>query len=261
MTTTCSSRATAASRSVLGPGIGSARSKSAMSSRWQKYCARKSSGRQMTRAPARAASRTRSAALSRLASGSGPQDICTKPMRYFKAVGMLFLEPRCYLILHASERRETGAPRLWFRRASGLLEDEDCRGNHGRPSAAFVADRRLRDVGGTDNLVRDAVNLLLLVPARVRIELHVERGGQHLRRQLFCVLPGLFLGLAKAVVFAQVAISIAVGGDSNANAGSDQAMRFACGILGYDGEDHLARGEVFDTLFARDKLGVRWEDR
>jgi hypothetical protein len=41
----------------------------------------KSSGRQTISAPSRAASRTRSAALSRLASGSGPHDIWIRPTR------------------------------------------------------------------------------------------------------------------------------------------------------------------------------------
>src|ERR1700722_10187472 len=81
MTTTFFSLAMALRRSVEGPGMDSAVSKRACSSRWQKYWARKSSGRQMTLAPARAASRTRSAALSRLAAVSGPQDIWMRPMR------------------------------------------------------------------------------------------------------------------------------------------------------------------------------------
>ena len=38
--------------------------------------------------------RMRSAAFSRLASGSGPQDICTRPMRYFKAVGIVLVRPQ-----------------------------------------------------------------------------------------------------------------------------------------------------------------------
>src|SRR5450432_4203303 len=79
MTTTRASLATRASASVDGPGIGSARSKLAWSSVWQKYCERKSSGRQMTRAPAAAASRTRAMARSRLSRGSAEQRICTRP--------------------------------------------------------------------------------------------------------------------------------------------------------------------------------------
>ncbi len=77
--TTPNSAASAAKRSVVGPGIGSARSNSAVSSRWQKYWVRKSSGRQMTCAPRCAASRTCATARSRLSSGSGEQRICTKP--------------------------------------------------------------------------------------------------------------------------------------------------------------------------------------
>src|ERR1700722_6769315 len=90
MITTFSSFATALRRSVEGPGMDSAVSKRACSSRWQKYWARKSSGRQMTLAPARAASWTRSAALSRLAAVSGTQDIWMRPMRLLGVV-LLFV--------------------------------------------------------------------------------------------------------------------------------------------------------------------------
>ncbi len=69
------SRATLPSASVEGPGMGSARSKLAWSSDWQKYCERKSSGRQMICPPCPAASRTRAMALSKLAGGSGPHCI------------------------------------------------------------------------------------------------------------------------------------------------------------------------------------------
>src|ERR687889_552871 len=56
-TTTPSSAARAPRRSVLGPGIGSARSKNLWSSIWQKYWLRKSSWRQTICAPRAAASR------------------------------------------------------------------------------------------------------------------------------------------------------------------------------------------------------------
>src|ERR1700735_2858106 len=75
MTTSEYSRTSSLSAAVEGPGMGSATEKSAWSSRWQKYCARKSSGRQMSLAPAMAASRTRATALARLASVEGSQDI------------------------------------------------------------------------------------------------------------------------------------------------------------------------------------------
>ncbi len=62
---------TSASFFVEGPGIGSARSKRRRSSRWQKYCVRKSSGRQTIFAPSRAASRMWPSAAAKFASGSG----------------------------------------------------------------------------------------------------------------------------------------------------------------------------------------------
>ena len=64
-------------RRSIGPGISSASAKLAWSSDWQKYCERKSSGRQTICAPCFAASRMRAIALARFASGSGPHCICT----------------------------------------------------------------------------------------------------------------------------------------------------------------------------------------
>src|ERR1700678_3193940 len=75
------SRTMAARRAVDGPGMSSARAKRAWSSRWQKYWARKSSGRQMSWAPSRAARRTRSAAWSRLAAMEGAQAIWMRATR------------------------------------------------------------------------------------------------------------------------------------------------------------------------------------
>jgi hypothetical protein len=65
---------------VVGPGIASARSNSAASSRWQKYCDRNSSGRQMTRAPRAAACSMRSTAARRFAPASVPMRIWTMPI-------------------------------------------------------------------------------------------------------------------------------------------------------------------------------------
>src|SRR5882724_9865035 len=79
MTTTLASFATRASASLDGPGIGSASSKFAWSSVWQKYRERKSSGRQITCAPAFAASRTRATARSRFSRGSLEQRIWMRP--------------------------------------------------------------------------------------------------------------------------------------------------------------------------------------
>src|SRR6202046_263836 len=81
MTTTLCSRTTSESAAVEGPGMDSAVEKRAWSSRWQKYCARKSSGRQMSFAPASAASRTRATALARFASVEGSQDIWMRATR------------------------------------------------------------------------------------------------------------------------------------------------------------------------------------
>src|SRR6185369_9875046 len=88
MITILCSAAIGPSAAVVGPGIGSARSKNAWSSDWQKYCDRNSSGRQTTSAPRWAASRTRAIAFSRLAARSVEQLIWTRPSVKALAGGM-----------------------------------------------------------------------------------------------------------------------------------------------------------------------------
>src|SRR5262249_54113029 len=78
-------RAVSDSASVVGPGTGSARSKTAGSSRWQKYCDRKSSGRQTTRAPFPAASSMPATALRRFSAASAVALIWTSPIENFSA--------------------------------------------------------------------------------------------------------------------------------------------------------------------------------
>src|SRR5579859_2963501 len=86
ITETPAARAACESFSVVGPGMGSARSNREASSRWQKYCVRKSSGRQTTCAPRLAAACTCSTARFKFSSGSAPQRSWTRPTRKFWAL-------------------------------------------------------------------------------------------------------------------------------------------------------------------------------
>jgi hypothetical protein len=70
-----------ASASVLSPGIGSASSNLAVSSLWQKYRERNSSGRHAIRAPCCAAASTRSSACARFADGSSSTRIWISAIR------------------------------------------------------------------------------------------------------------------------------------------------------------------------------------
>src|SRR5581483_10974521 len=79
----------------------------------------------------------------------------------------------------------------------GLVENEDGRGDHGCPQAALIAHRRLRDVRGAHDLIRDPVDFLLLIPRPVRIEFHIERGSEHFRRQFLGVITGSLFFLAE----------------------------------------------------------------
>ena len=82
ITTTPARCAARPSASVLGPGMGSARSNKAESSRCAKYCERNSSGRHTRLAPDAAASATFPIAFSRFTAGSVDIAICTSPIVY-----------------------------------------------------------------------------------------------------------------------------------------------------------------------------------
>src|ERR1700735_72854 len=81
--------ATRPKASVVGPGTDSANSKFAVSSRWQKYCERKSSGRQTTWAPARAASSMREVACARFSAVLALTAICTRATLNLSGVGTI----------------------------------------------------------------------------------------------------------------------------------------------------------------------------
>src|SRR5215472_746155 len=85
-----------------------------------------------------------------------------------------------------------------------LVKDEDGSGDNGRPQAAFVTHGRLGNVRGAHDLVGDAINFLLLIPRPIGIELHVQRGRQHLGGEFFGVVAGGVFGFAERMVFAQV---------------------------------------------------------
>src|SRR5438128_10690971 len=76
-----------------------------------------------------------------------------------------------------------------------VLSDEHRRRDDRGPQTFLVADRALRDVLGANDLVREPVHFLLLVPALVRIEVETEGGRQHFRRELLRVIAGDVLAL------------------------------------------------------------------
>ncbi len=101
--------------------------------------------------------------------------------------------------------------------------------------------RRLRHIRRAHDLVRDAVDFFLLVPRPIRIEFHVQRGGEHFRRQFFSVFAGRVFGFAERVMFAQVAVGVAVRRNSHSDTGGQQAMRFMGGILRHHGKHDFTR--------------------
>src|SRR6266536_1727564 len=107
------------------------------------------------------------------------------------------------------------------------LEDQNGGGDGRRPGASFVANGALRNISCSNDLIREAIDFLLLVPALVRIKLYIQRGGEHLGGQFLGVFAGDAVGFAEAVVLAQIAVGLAVGGQRQAEAGGDQARRLA----------------------------------
>jgi hypothetical protein len=122
-----------------------------------------------------------------------------------------------------------------------FVEDQNGGRDDRCPQAAFVAHGGLGDICSADDLVGYPVNLFFLVPGTIGVEFDVERGGQHLGSEFFCVVTGGVFSLSERVVFAEIAVGVAVGGNGHANARRQEAVRLVGGILGHDGKDHLAR--------------------
>src|ERR1700722_3315841 len=112
-----------------------------------------------------------------------------------------------------------------------VVKDQNGGGDGGRPAAMLVADGRLRDVGGAHNLVGNAVNLFLLIPALVGIEVEIESSGEHLGGELFSVVAGLVFSFAEAVMLGEIAVGALVRRNGDADGADDEAVCFACGIF------------------------------
>src|SRR5260370_619405 len=87
-----------------------------------------------------------------------------------------------------------------------VFADEDSRAENGGPKAALVADSGLRDVHGADDFVGNTINLFFFVEAEIRVEFHVEGGGEHFGGQLFGIFPGDFFGLAERMAWWRFAV-------------------------------------------------------
>src|SRR5258705_2272516 len=125
------------------------------------------------------------------------------------------------------------------RQGQGFLSDEDGGGDDGGPEAFLVAHGALGDVLNVNDLVGQPVDLLLFVPALIRVELETERRRQHIGGKLLGVVAGDVLALAEAVMLGEVAVQLAVAWDRDADSGSNQPMRLPGGGLGHDDEGDL----------------------
>jgi hypothetical protein len=61
------------------------------------------------------------------------------------------------------------------------------------------------------------------------------------------------------VVLTEVTVCIAIGGNGKADAGGGEAVGLPRGILGNDGECDFAVMEIFQALFAGNKLAIGWK--
>src|SRR5262245_49149352 len=105
------------------------------------------------------------------------------------------------------------------------LSDEHGGRDDGGPKTFLVADGRLRDVLRPHDLLRQTIDFLILVPARVRIESQSERRREHPGRQLFGVVGGHLLTLAEAMMFGEISVDFPIARDRDADGRRDQAMR------------------------------------
>jgi hypothetical protein len=142
-----------------------------------------------------------------------------------------------------------------------VFADQDGGAQDGGPEAALIADGGLRDVHGADDFVGDSVDLFFLVPGKIRIKFHVESGGEHFGGELFGVFAGDFFGFTEGVMLGQVAVHGLIAGQREADAGSDEAMRFLGGVFADNGESDLAGLDVLQAFAARNEFAVGRKDR
>src|ERR1700736_2460953 len=144
--------------------------------------------------------------------------------------------------------------------SASSIEDEHGRRDHRRPQPAFIPDRRLRHVGGADDLVGDAIDFFFLVPRSVGIKLHVQSGGQHFGGEFFGVVSGGVFCLTERVVLAQISVGVAIGGGGDANRGGQQAVGLVRGVFGNHRKYDFAGRQIGESLRARDQFAVGRKD-
>src|SRR5206468_3796419 len=79
-------------------------------------------------------------------------------------------------------------------------------------------------------------------------------------REFLGVFAGLLLGLAEAVVFAQVTVGVTITGDSHPDARGYQAVGLTGGVLCHDREDDLSGMKVLQAFLASDELSLGRKD-
>src|ERR1035437_4539108 len=102
--------------------------------------------------------------------------ICTSPTLYLR-VSVIYWPVTPLRTTQQGQPRPAGLASISSPRMQSLLfQNQHCGSDRGGPLSAPVAHRRLRNVAGANDLVGDAVDLLFLVPALVRVEFHVQGG-------------------------------------------------------------------------------------
>src|SRR4051794_13780940 len=79
-------------------------------------------------------------------------------------------------------------------------EAEDCSSHRTRPASPGVAFGGCSQGCTTDNEVARLINALPLVPGLVRVEVDSQRGCQHSRSEILCIIAALLARHAIAVM-------------------------------------------------------------
>src|SRR6202007_3364925 len=121
----------------------------------------------------------------------------------------------------------------------GWREQEYRRRDDARPLALPYALRGRNDRKRIHDEVAHLVNPLAFVPSGIRIELDIERRGQHRGCQILDVVAGFRLRHAETVVCGNVTVMRRIFRPRQTNTGRDVATAFVGLGAGHDAEGYL----------------------
>ena len=123
------------------------------------------------------------------------------------------------------------------------------------------SDGRLRNVQGAHDLSGHLEHLLTFFPGDVGIELDTQGRRQHLRGQVFRVFSRLLVGFSVRMVFGQIPVRAAVGGDRQPDRRGDQAIPLIRFRPRHDTEGDFTRIQQLLAALARNDFAIGRENR